>query len=104
MKGWLMCAQVTDGQWKGEIPAPENVEIIHYLDTVRPAPSEEVYLADQYDLTSLLTDLAAVEGLKESVAAIAAVLGDQKLSTEDEASHLKALKENMTKLQEPVEQ
>ena len=93
-----MYVQVTDGQWKGEIPAPENVEIIHYLDTVRPTTSEEIYLADQYNLATLLTDLGAVEGLKESVAAVAAVLRGQKVSTKDQAGQLKAFKEAMTKL------
>ena len=76
------------------------MEIIHYLDSVRPTPSEEVYLADLYDVTALLTDLTAVEGLRESVAAIAAILRDEKLSEsiQDQAGYLKALREAMTKL------
>ena len=34
---WMPCSStvVSGGQWKGETPAPENVEIIQYLDVLR---------------------------------------------------------------------
>ena len=49
--------QVTAGQWKNETPAPENVEIINYLDAVRPVPSDEQYLPQNLDMTELLKKL-----------------------------------------------
>lgn len=49
---------VTGGQWKGEIPAPENVEIISYLDAIRPVPSDEQYIPLlKFDVLSILRGL-----------------------------------------------
>ena len=39
----------------GETPAPENVEIIAYLDAIRPIPSNEQYL--EFDVLSILQSL-----------------------------------------------
>ena len=33
---------VSGGQWEGETPAPENVEIIAYLDAIRPSAQGKV--------------------------------------------------------------
>ena len=44
---WMLCSHTTvsGGKWKkNETPAPENVEIIGYLNSVRPIPSDEMYL------------------------------------------------------------
>ena len=50
---------VTGGQWEGEIPAPENVEIIAYLDTIRPVPSDEQYIPSlEFDVLTLLQSLS----------------------------------------------
>ena len=51
---------MTDGQWKNETPAPENVEIIKYLDAVRPVPSDEQYLPQTFDVAELLKKLLAL--------------------------------------------
>ena len=51
---------MTDGQWKNETPAPENVEIIKYLDAVRPVPSDEQYLPQTIDVAELLKKLLAL--------------------------------------------
>lgn len=51
---------MTDGQWKNETPAPENVEIIKYLDAVRPVPSDEQYLPQTFDIADLLKKLLAL--------------------------------------------
>lgn len=76
--------QVTDGQWKGEVPAPENVEIIRYLDVVRPAPSDEGYLSDQFDVGFLLKELAKVEDVKKKVVSVAKALRDHNLPSSNE--------------------
>ncbi len=90
--------QVTDGLWEGETPAPENVEIIHYLDTVRPVTTEESYLSDQFNVATLLSGLATVDGVRRSVVAIATVLRDQEIPTQDEAKELRDFKAAMTTL------
>lgn len=49
---------VTGGQWEGETPAPENVEIIAYLDAVRPVPSDEQYIPSlEFDVVKVLEAL-----------------------------------------------
>ncbi len=90
--------QVTDGLWEGETPAPENVEIIHYLDTVRPVTTEEGYLSDQFNVATLLSGLATVDGVRGTVVAIATVLRDQEIPTQDEAKELRDFKAAMTTL------
>ena len=50
---------VTGGQWEGETPAPENVEIIAYLDAIRPIPSDEQYIPSlEFNVLSILRSLA----------------------------------------------
>lgn len=55
---WMLCSRTTvsDGKWKDETPAPENVEIICYLDSVRPVPSDEQYL-QRFDVFAILHQL-----------------------------------------------
>ena len=49
---------MTGGQWEGETPAPENVEIIAYLDALRPIPSDEQYiLFIEFDIAKVLKAL-----------------------------------------------
>ena len=49
---------VTGGQWEGETPAPENVEIIAYLDALRPIPSDEQYIPFiEFDIAKVLKAL-----------------------------------------------
>ena len=51
--------EVSGGQWKGEIPAPENVEIIAYLNAIRPVPSDEQYIPSlEFDVLTLLKNLS----------------------------------------------
>ena len=51
---------VSGGQWEGEIPAPENVEIIAYLDAVRPVPSDEQYIPLlEFDVITVLQGLCS---------------------------------------------
>ena len=59
--------QVSAGDWKGEIPAPENVQIISYLNMVRPQPYDQQYISPAFDIASLLGQL------KE--------LGDERISS-----------------------
>ena len=48
---------MSSGEWEGETPAPENVEIINYLNAVRPVPSDEQYLPAFCNVTQLLGQL-----------------------------------------------
>lgn len=49
---------VTGGQWEGETPAPENVEIIAYLDAIRPIPSDEQYIPSlEFDVLGIMRSL-----------------------------------------------
>ncbi len=52
-----ICCKVTDGGWKGEVPAPENVQIIHYLNIVRPLPYDQQYISASYNVAQLLCQL-----------------------------------------------
>lgn len=57
----MLCSTdvVSKGQWKGEIPAPKNVEIIAYLNAVRPVPSDETYIPSlEFDLLPLFKSLS----------------------------------------------
>ena len=55
---WMLCSRTTvsGGKWKDETPAPENVEIICYLNSVRPVPSDEQYL-QRFDVFAILRQL-----------------------------------------------
>lgn len=90
--------QVSEGMWAGEEPATENVEIIHYLDAVRPVTTEEAYLSDQFNVSTLFTELADVEGAKDSVVTIATILRDQEMLTQDAAKSLKEFREVMSSI------
>ncbi len=94
----MTCLQVSHGMWTGEEPATENVEIIHYLDSVRPVTTEEVYLSEQFDVATLLSGLAAVDSARESVKAIATILKDQQMLTQDAAKNLSKFREVMNTL------
>ena len=65
--------QVSDGDWKDEVPAPENVQIINYLNIVRPLPYDEQYLSSSYDVTHLLCQLKGLgdRQIREEVMKIA---------------------------------
>ena len=72
------------GQWEGETPAPENVEIIAYLDAVRTVPSNEQYLPSLgvFDLIELL--LSSQDGLVlESIGAVLSSLHSQELLSQN---------------------
>ena len=85
------------GQWEGETPAPENVEIIAYLDAVRPVPSNEQYLPSLgvFGLIELL--LSSQDGLvRESVAAVLSSLHSQELLSQNR--HTAVLRKNIDDL------
>ena len=65
-ESWMLCSRTTvsGGKWKDETPAPENVEIIRYLDTIRPVPSDEQFLA-RFDVIAILHNLKTLEGGEE---------------------------------------
>ena len=96
----VVSPQVTDGQWKGEIPAPENVEIINYLDAVRPVPSDEAYLSDSFDVTQLLDKLSALDDVEANkrVVAIATALKNNAIPSQDKGGYLKVWQEALAKL------
>ena len=63
---WMLCSRTTvsGGKWKNETPAPENVEIIGYLNSVRPVPSDEMYL-QAFDVLEILRQLKTKCGAGE---------------------------------------
>jgi len=72
--------QVSEGDWKGEVPAPENVQIINYLNVVRPQPYDQQYISQAFDVASLLGQLkelgddrisSGVRGIARAVAGLA---------------------------------
>ena len=91
---------MTAGQWKNETPAPENVEIIKYLDAIRPVPSDEQYLPPSFDIAELLRKLVkggAGDGqLKGSVKVILQEITSQSVASR--SSHVLAFLEEMSKL------
>ena len=51
---------VSGGQWEGETPAPENVEIIAYLDALRVVPSDEQCIPHlEFDILEVLQAVIA---------------------------------------------
>ena len=62
---------------------------------MRPITTEEVYISDQFNVASLLTDLTGVEGARESVVILATILRDQEMFTQDAAKNLKEFREIM---------
>ncbi len=62
---------------------------------MRPITTEEVYISDQFNVASLLTDLTGVEGARESVVILATILRDQEMLTQDAAKNLKEFREIM---------
>ena len=94
---------VSGGQWKGETPAPENVEIIKYLDAIRPVPSDEQYLPTfKFDVFVLFTKLHGLKDseISEDLRAIVAMLEDVKLMSKNE--HIASFKETLQKLKEEL--
>ena len=95
----LTCpVQVTDGQWKNETPAPENVEIIKYLDAVRPIPSDEQYLPQNFDIADLLKRLVEV-GDDQVSASVKVIL--QRVTSQEvmsKSSHVSVFLEEMSTL------
>ena len=91
---------MTAGQWKNETPAPENVEIIKYLDAIRPVPSDEQYLPPSFDVAELLRKLVesgAGDGqLRGSVKVILQEITSQSVASR--SSHVLAFLEEMSKL------
>ena len=89
---------MTAGQWKNETPAPENVEIIKYLDAVRPVPSDEQYLPPNFDVAELLRKLveAGDDQVKGSVKVILQEITSQGMTSR--SSHVLEFLEKMTKL------
>ena len=78
--GLLLRRGLGGGQWEGETPAPENVEIIEYLNAIRPIPSNEQYLPSlEFDVLSILQSLASSsdDGLRGNVGDVMSVLSTQ---------------------------
>ena len=79
---WMFCSRTTvsGGKWKNETPAPENVEIIHYLNAIRPVPSDEQYLP-QYDVAKILFQLKEFE--EEEVGMLVREIGQIVTTAQD---------------------
>ena len=89
---------VSGGQWEGETPAPENVEIIAYLDAIRPIPSNEQYLPSlEFDILSILQSLAGSsdDGLRGNVGDIVSVLSAQGKVMKSRSRHLEGWKKGL---------
>ena len=91
--------QVSAGGWKGEIPAPENVEIINYLNIVRPTPSDEQYLPAFCDVVALLQQLlglgGGVAGVGQAVRKIVGAVLESEVATRE----VKIVREALEKLE-----
>ena len=97
---WMPCSSdvVSGGQWEGETPAPENVEIIAYLDAIRPIPSNEQYLPSlEFDVLSILQSLAGSsdDGLRGNVGDIVSVLSAQGKVMKSRSRHLEGWKKGL---------
>ena len=103
-KSWMPCSNtvVTGGQWKGETPAPENVEIIHYLDAIRPVPSDESYLPGDFDIIGLFKKLCGLNDsqIKKSLEAVVATLRGVELKSTNE--HVKNLTAALADLEKDI--
>ena len=87
---------VSGEQW--ETPAPENVEIIAYLDAIRPIPSNEQYLPSlEFDILSILQSLASSsdDGLRGNVGDVVSVLSAQGNVMKSRSRHLEAWKKGL---------
>lgn len=95
---FIYVLQVTDGQWKDETPAPENVEIINYLDAVRPVPSDEQYLSQNFDMVDLLKKLLEVgdDQVSGSVKVVLQSISDQEVASNN--GQLSSFLEEMSSL------
>ena len=87
---------VSGGQWKGETPAPENVEIINYLDAIRPIPSDEQYLP-AFDIATLFKQLHGLSDpeVNESLRAIVAALEDVQLKRKHTTDFIEKLQKEL---------
>ena len=90
--------QVTAGQWKNETPAPENVEIINYLDAVRPVPSDEQYLPHNFNMADLLKKLVEIsdDQVTASVRVILEKIAGQEVQSK--SSHVTGFLEEVNTL------
>ena len=85
-------------QWKGETPDPENVEIIAYLDAIRPIPSNEQYLPSlEFDVLRILQSLAGSsdDGLRGNVGDVMSVLSAQGKVMKSRCRHLESRKKGL---------
>ena len=86
---------MTDGQWKNETPAPENVEIIKYLDAVRPVPSDEQYIPQNFDIAELLRKMVEIgdDQVNGSVKVVLQQITSQEVASK--SSHVLGFLEEM---------
>ena len=76
----MPCSSDVVSGGEGETPAPENVEIITYLNAIRPIPSNEQYLPSlEFDILSILQSQAGSsdDGLRGNVGYVMSVLSAQ---------------------------
>ena len=96
MDNWMPCSTdvVSGGQWEGETPAPENVEIIGYLDTIRLIPSNEQYLPSLDVLGLVQTLLTSKDDVvRESAREVVTMLKSQEVKSS--SVHVTALKASL---------
>lgn len=96
MDNWMPCSTdvVSGGQWEGETPAPENVEIIGYLDTIRLIPSNEQYLPSLDVLGLVQTLLASKDDVvQESAKEVVGMLRSQEVKCNSD--HMTAFKKSL---------
>lgn len=85
------------------MPAPENVEIINYLNAIRPLPSDEQYLPAFCDVLQLLQQLCELGGggVVQAVRRIArAVLECEEVGEREEAKGVREVREKLRVLME----
>jgi len=99
---WFYIFQVSGGQWKGETPAPENVEIIGYLDTIRPVPTDEQYLPS-FDVVDIFEKLCTLSNpqISENLREVIRALRNQEVETKSE--HVKTLMKDLADIEEKLQ-
>ena len=98
--------EVTAGQWTGETPATENVEIIGYLDAICPIPSNEQYIPFlKFDIVDTLSKLVRSDDSVVCGNAREVVRQMKEFEVPSNIVHLKNLKSRLEGiLAVPVEQ
>ena len=98
----MQSLQVSGGQWKGETPAPENVEIIGYLDAVRPVPTDEPYLPS-FDIVNIFGKLCTLNDpqITGSLREVIRALRSQEVETKSE--HVKTLMSDLADIEEKLQ-